>query len=68
MRVRILTRINLENTGPNREPAWIEFDPVEKITVEEGKLLINYTVLEKEGIQHLELSVDKLHEVTLEFF
>ncbi len=68
MKVKVLTRINVENTAPNREPAWVVFGKAENIVVANGQIRIGYRQVEKEKIQQVMLPVDKLHEVVLEFF
>ena len=46
----------------------IEFNKVEKLVVENGQLKIDYRVIEKDEIQRLELSTDRLLKAVLEFF
>ncbi len=68
MKVKILTRINVERVEPDREPAWIVFSHVEKIVVANDQMRISYTQVEKEGVQQLELPIDVLCEVGIEFY
>ena len=65
MKVKILTRINVENTEPNRA---IIFSHVEKIVVAYECMRISYTQVEKEGVQQLKMPVDKLYEAGIEFY
>ena len=68
MKVKILTRINVENAEPDREPASIIFSHVEKIVVANDQMVISYTQVEKEGVQQLKIPVDKLYEAGIEFY
>ena len=68
MKVKILTRINVKDAEPDREPAWIVFSHVEKIVVANECMRISYTQVEKEGVQQLELPMEKLYEAGIEFY
>ena len=68
MRAKIITQVNAEHAEPGREPIAIGFNVVEKVIIEKGQFRIDYRVIEKAEVQRLELPVEQLFEVTLEFF
>jgi len=67
MKVKILTRKNAMRVD-RRPPGRIVFDHVHKIVTEEENLTIDYAVPEKIEMQQIKLPVDKLFEVTIEFY
>jgi len=70
IRVELITQANLKNAEEKgREPVAIIFGKkVKKLTVANGQLKIEYRQVEKKEIQWLELPIDKLHKITIEFF
>jgi len=69
IRVELVTQANLKNAGLDKEPVALVFNKgVEKLTIIDGQLKIEYRQVEKKGIQWLKMPTEKLHKVTIEFY
>jgi len=68
MKVKITQKLSNYHHVIGREPSTAVWTKgVHKVKIENGKFEIDYEVVEKEGIQHLELPVGGLHKIVIEF-
>jgi len=66
MRVELITQASLKNAEPDKDPVALVFNKwVEKLTIIDRQLKIEYRQVEKEETQWLLLPIDKVHEVKI---